>query len=178
MQQLTSLFCFLFLVFVVSATTHAQSTILADSQNEVRDFHDKKGEVVVSGSLHEVAGNDVTIAVSGGGGLETYNINKFADEDRVWIRKQVSDHKKWLKKREAADKIIQDLRSSQSSKVIKTCKKLKSFGSAASHASKLLKPLLRSKDEKVVLAAFVCLSNTSKADKFSLQRLFSDKVIS
>ena len=170
---------FLFVLVIASiassqTTVHAQNTILADSQSQIRDFHDKQGDVIISGTLYEVAGNDITIAREGSGGLETYNINKFSQEDRVWIRKQVSDHKKWQKKREAADKVIEDLRSSQSAKVIKACRKLKSFGSAASHASKLLNPLLKSKDEKVVLAAFVCLSNTSKVDKFSIQRLFSE----
>ena len=169
-------------VFGVAATFNvmasnqasAQLAQLADSQSGTREFHDKQGEVFITGVLSDVSGSDVTIAEEGSGASQSFNINKFSDEDRIWIRKSVSDHKKWLKKKKAADKVIEDLKSAQSVKVIKACKKLKSFGTAANHASTKLKPLLQSQDPKVVLAAFVCLSNTSKIDENSIKRLFAE----
>lgn len=152
---------------------NAQTAVLVDSQSEVRDFHDKQGDVFVTGSLHEVSGSDVTIFEEGVGTTHIFNINKFSDEDRVWIRDSVSSHKKWLKKKEAADKVIVDLNSVQSVKVIKACKKLMTFGTAANHASPKLAGLLKSSDEKVVAAAFNSLSGVSKVDNTALQQLFS-----
>lgn len=167
---------FVFAIFGMATAPDLASAQLAhlDSQSDMRAFHDKQGEVFITGTLTDVSGSDVTISEEGTGATQSFNINKFSDEDRMWIRKSVSDHKKWLKKKAAADKVIADLNSAQSVKIIKACKKLKSFGTAANHASIKLKPLLQSQDPKVVLAAFVCLSNTSKINESSIKRLFSE----
>lgn len=159
-------------VCFTQAHVEAQVEVMFDFQSDVRAFHDKQGDVFIRGALQKVVGSDVTISEEGDGTTHIFDINKFSDEDRVWIRTSVASHKKWLKKKKAADKIIADLKSAQSVKVIKACKKLMSFGTAANHATPKLLELLKSPDEKVVAAALNSLSSVSKIDDASLRNLF------
>ncbi len=160
---------------LLASAAWAQQAQLVDSQDQARDFHDEDGNVIVVGVLYEVTGNDVTI-MADDATMQTFNINKFSDDDRVWIRKAVSDQKKFEKRKQAADKVIEELGSVQSSRIIKACRQLKSFGSAASHAGPKLVSLFRSQDDSVVLAAFVCYSNTAKRNKDSIDRMVRELI--